>query len=173
MELLYHGTHLRNGLEIAESGAILSPWYKYLEELNGVYRGKEGLFEEHYSGRTMVDVALENAAFCYSRNELEHRVKSLSVSKLLSGCGGAAGYGMQFEEYNGGGMVLALEIDEELERSLPNDWEDRYIIFVPKRLELKTLRQIHLSPRAAREAEKLVRKSFEKYNPEILYLNGD
>ncbi|MFH1803182.1 MAG: hypothetical protein ABH864_07095 [archaeon] len=120
----------------------------------------------------MEDVALKNAASSYTEREIEHRVKCLSVSRSLQGVQSAASYGMGFEDYKGGGLVLALEIDDGVRKSLPEDWEQMTIIHVPKRLSLRTLRKVHLSPRAVKDVRQIVEEEFELYGPEILRLDG-
>jgi len=59
------------------------------------------------------EAALENAKVGYSKFEIEHRVKSISIVANL-----ASAYGIEFEG-RGGGIVLGMEVDEKYLATIP------------------------------------------------------
>ncbi len=172
MEFLYHGTHTLNGVNIARTGAILSPWYQKIERLERLFEkkpeAKKRFFEEIYPGKNISEMALIMASDGFGAHDIEHRVKSVSVSKDKSR---TDHYGTRFDNSRGGGIVLALEITPEIKRILHDGWEKATIIFIPGKLQLESLRQVHLSPRCMKDSMGFVQKEFERYNPEYFIIS--
>jgi len=148
MTMFYHGTR-RTGkaLKIAQSGAILSPWYQDLERLRRLKKEELDAYKkvlEHYKTSDEHEAALKLASTGYSPNELEHRVKCVSLTSEL--------YRTRRGDMDG--IALGIELDEPAQQ----------LLFVPRQVPLDTLKEIHLESNA-REQE--IRAAFARYNPII------
>lgn len=163
MALVYHGTNTNRGILIARSGAILSNLEKRIEWLKKLYREQPSRsFENEYPGKTMEQIALEIESNLYGKHEIEARVKCISVVKIIEP---TKRYAMRSEDGNGG-LILGIDLDVSYIESLGKHYGNPDIRFVPGRLSIDKLREIHLSPIASGKYESLIRQEFKKYRPQ-------
>ncbi|MBS3086125.1 hypothetical protein J4422_00290 [Candidatus Pacearchaeota archaeon] len=163
MTLFYHGTDVDSAIGIARDGAILSPW----DETILRYRGLR--IAQTMSYRELQKLALEDASRLYSDHELEHRVKSISLdTRFYIAKGYALGYK---EEHFHGGVVLGFEIDEDFLKRICLISYSGHILgaYIPRRLKLDTLKEVHLTPKA-KDYKEQIAKEFEVYDPDFFYL---
>jgi len=167
MKLIYHGTPLRKALFIAEDGLIKSPWEKAIDDIGGVY-GKSQRARRIIDSRGGIEAyALNFASSEYSDREIEYRVKCISMTNYFSL---ASAYGGN-NETRDGGVVLALAVDETLRKVLPQDWEKKGTIFVPRKISIDTLAEVHVSPKAIMQMEK-IQEAFAKYDPKFIPISS-
>jgi hypothetical protein len=135
--LVYHGTRsLNDAIHILESGELLSPWYQSLRLYQSLSEEKIKRLLDSSKFSNIEDFALESAAVCYQKRELESRVKSISVTPNFDK---AKSYAREFGGF--GGVVFGL--DEKVVFGLENNND---VIFVPKLISLgDSLEKVYFS----------------------------
>ena len=84
MVLVYHGTDTQSGISIARKRSILSNLEKRIELFKQLYDERPSRsFEKDYPGKTIEQIALEFESRLYGKNEIEARVKCLSIAKNI------------------------------------------------------------------------------------------
>jgi len=161
MKLVYHGTSVSSAIEIAIDGAILSPWDQQIKD----YKRIECL--KSMSTPELEEIALEDAKSLFGDHEVEHRVKSISLvtAKYFSIAEDYA----RHSEQSAGGVVLGFEVDRSLLKVFPKDWEWRGSVYVPRKMRIKSLREIHISPKARLHESKIM-EAYARYHPRIFYI---
>ena len=164
-KLYYHGTHVESGLEMAIDGFILSPFEKSLKYLQKRSLEQIQFFKENYRIRFGENYSLEEIALFlsktgYNEREIEHRVKCLSLTEQFLT---ALHYAIQHDTLQGGGLVLSVESSEDLMEKSPIK-SDGLVIYVPGKLSLKNLKEVHIS-KTAQKLRKRIETAFEKYKP--------
>ena len=171
MVLVYHGTSVRQGIKIAMTGAILSP----LEMRIRLFRqANPERLASAFPGKTLEEAAIESISFAYGEHEIDHRVKSVSVVNEIEH---AVHYAMMYEirlkdfekKDVSGGLILAVDIDSTCFDRLVVPTA-KYIRYIPDRLSIDSLKEIHLSPMARRNSETTLREAFSKCNPIYKYI---
>jgi hypothetical protein len=175
MVLVYHGTSVGRGIQIARTGAILSPLEQTIDFLRRIYHeNPQRKFEDEYHGKTIEEVALEHVSSIYREHEIEYRAKSVTISTELWA---TISYAMKSEmrhvvddffcKGNGlvcwGGLILAVDVDSGYLDSLTRRTAP-HLKYVPDRLSIGNLKELHLSP-MARISGKAIKQAFAKYNP--------
>jgi hypothetical protein len=84
--------------------------------------------------RRSEEQVLRMLACCYGPHEIEHRVKSISVTANFAN---AKDYCLRFERYSGG-VVLGFEPDKLSSSSLPENWEQERTIYILRRASIET-----------------------------------
>ncbi len=166
MGFYYHGTNLQGALGIAKQGAILSPWdIEILRFQAAVAEGKDLNLKE---GETIEDVALRISSRGFSPFDIEHRVKSVSISRTLHV---PRGHAAAAEKQGLGGVVLGFELSDSL---IPYIYRKSTHVFIPRRVPIDGLREIHVMDslgkinKNARGFEEL-KKAFKRYSPCYVY----
>mgnify|MGYP006929387043 CR=1 FL=1 len=96
--MYYHGTNLNAGLSIAKSQAILSPWYVQILRFENFHSENNNSHCPDLSNSRFKEQALKVASSLYGDYELEHRVKSVSITSEFKI---AKEYALNFENYSG------------------------------------------------------------------------
>lgn len=167
---LYHGTSIAGALEIAKDGAILSPWEQDIKLFRIAFSNNKERFKRLHPGRNLDELeqlALESACETYADYEIEHRVKSVSMTSSLYD---ASHYALRFDNHFGG-LVLGFGVDNRVEQILDKNWQKRSVIFIPRRFSLDMLQEVHLTPVAQRLSEAEIKESFERYHPKYFLLD--
>ena len=167
MTLVYHSTDTKNGILIARRGVILSNLEQRLEEFRQLSPRKQERLKILYPGKTMEQAAFEFEASLYGEHEIETRVKCLRVVKRVES---AIFYAMSLEDFEGG-LILGIDLDDSYVEKLDQQhYGNQDIKFVPNKLSIDTLKEVHLSPTAKRKHESLIKKEFSRYNPKFIQI---
>ena len=162
MALVYHGTSKYKGILVARDGAILSNLEKRIEWFKQMYYNQPSRnFEKEFPGMTIEQIALEIESSVYGKYETESRIKCLTVAMRKES---TIHYAMSFED-DDGGLILGVDLDDFYIEKLAQHYGNPNIRFVPGRLSLDSLKEIHLSPVAKSKHEKLIKEEFSRYNP--------
>lgn len=154
-KLIYHGTSLEGGLQIARSGAIMSPYEKEIESCKEM-----GVTQEK------TERMAELIANGYPERERETRVRRTSFADL--NC--ALNHALAFDrERVSGGLVLGVEFSYELMRRDVITRAFNGILFIPGKISLELLRELHVTPRAYAHIDR-IRQEFDKFNPAYHFL---
>ncbi len=157
MQTLYHGTGLETIFAIARAGAILSPLERKTERLKSFNRSPEE-FKKIF-GKNIEELAFIMATSPYQERQLM-RAQTVSMARVLH-------HAIGYADSNQGGAVLGIEFDDVLPKEL--NAIERIVIFIPKKVVLTRLKEIHISPEA-KNYEQLIREAYAKYNPNYFYL---
>ncbi len=87
---LYHGARFRKAIDIAEVGAVLSPFLREVELLEDMKEWDPREYERIMSfpenaNRSTEEIALEKARIGYQEREFEYRVMNASFARDLEG----------------------------------------------------------------------------------------
>jgi hypothetical protein len=158
--LAYHGTSTLIAMDIAKTGAILSPWDHQILFLDLAISENpdrlEGLLI-HYnvSSRDKEELALKMASETYSHYEIESRVKCVQLVKTPS-----AALNQSKQYTHNKGIVLALEVPKEYDAHHTN-------IFIPRKIGLESLKSITaLAVLSSKEISELA-TAYSKYDTPI------
>ena len=178
MTILYHGTQTVDSISIARSGAILSPLDVRIEMFEEALQDPNSSIYEFFRkfpDKTIEEYALKTTCLSFGEHEIEHRLKSISMARRVNT---ATDYAMRFDysfkKKRGefiGGVVLGIDVDEdrieEFQRLVKSNGNT---IYVPRRLDLDELREIHLSPMARKYHRAQIRHEFARYYPRYFCL---
>ncbi len=156
--MVYHGTSLEKAIQIALDGAILSPFGKFLREMQILQKENPKLFErcaKHYGTSELDELALKRASIGYNEREIEHRVKCIS---LIDRFENAYGHADECEKFLGG-IVLGIKISKRNRGNLT-------ATFIPKEQSLDSLKKVAILPKSM-ERIGLIKEAYLKYNPEF------
>jgi len=161
MKLLYHGTGVGSALQIAVDGAILCPWEQEIKRIKAIERFR------NLSTQELEEMVLKHASSVYADHEVGHRVMAISLAPSLSA---SRDYATHFEQFpsTGGGVILGFEADRTLLSRIPEDWEKRMVVYIPRKMEIENLKEIYLFP-IARAYDSVIREAFAKYNPQMFH----
>lgn len=158
MGIWYHGTSIENALRIAEIGAILSPLDQEILYFDNILKNNPKVsefWERKIPSQTQEEYILERLANQYGAHEIEHRVKSVSLSDLRL----ASFYASRFE-YRDGGIILGFNLLKESKR-ISN------ILFIPRKVTLdRQLQSVSFSPKAEQYRQG-IEEAFRTYAPII------
>lgn len=160
MMVVYHGTSLDRAIRIARSGRILSPLQRAIEEAQREYAVNPTLYRERHGDPA--EFAEKRMRQLYAEHEFEHRV--LCVSVIAGEIGRARTHATSHDVDGRGGLVLGIEKDEEELRRLTPHFETGSLIFIPKYVALRKLKEVHLSP-VAFDSFDLITEVFKPFNP--------
>ncbi|MBU0530830.1 MAG: hypothetical protein KKC05_04105 [Nanoarchaeota archaeon] len=180
MSIFFHGTPYENGLQIAERGAFLSPWQKYFEFYKHVREGGEIDFirlSKAYVRRIkkMSDDELEEIALidatqlwggegtlriAYVGTEEEKRVKTISFTPSMAQARGYAGNVGEMP-----GIVLGVELTDQMIREKVPKYKDGHVLFYPKTLDLADCSPVSLEliGEIAGDYEDAIQESFSDF----------
>lgn len=161
MKLWYHGTSIENALKIAENGALLSPLDQTISVYNKILQTNPMAcksWEGKNPPQTLEEHALELMKLVYSAHEIEHRVKSVSLSHLNL----ALTYANRFEDRHGG-IILGFALRTQGERR-------PHVLYVSRRLALdQQLTELYFTPKAEQHRMR-IEEAFRKYAPVISHI---
>ena len=159
--MIYHGTHTIAAINIARTGAILSPLEQQINVLKDV---KKIYLDKAFPNKTIKEAAIDILSGLYSQNEFEHRVKCLKVSPDKKSAINRNNYNKNMIR-----VALGIEVNGKINEMLPAEWEKENSLFIPKRLSLETLKEVYMHPLISEEFETGIRQAYEKYNPKYSF----
>ena len=168
MTIVYHGTSIDNAIGIAKRGAILSPLQQAIEEKKEIRRVNPKRYDQLFGSPEQS--AERQLRKLYSNSEWEHRV--LSVSVVVGEIGETKLYALKRKE-NTGGVVLGVEVEDNKLRAIETNFKKGSLLFIPDRLELELLREVHLSTIAYALNKELIEREFVDYNPAYFLLESE
>jgi hypothetical protein len=155
---VYHGTATQYAIEIAESGALLSPLQKQIESFEKDTISDWAL--ERYG--SIERVAEHIVLSAYPERQFRFRGKCVSVATSLDR---ARGYATQHDGgVSSGGVVLALEVPDTIMDTALKSWNEE-ILFVPERIPLEHLTELYLTERAHDFYWDRINEAFAAYEP--------
>ena len=131
MPQYYHGTTLHEAYEIAKIQRIKSPWYKQIAQLEKICANRPDI-----RATLQPDIkaaALKMTSLSYTTKELEHRVKSISLSTNFS-------LAQSYTRNNG--AILGFELDPS-KMAGTRVYHD--ILFVQGEISLEKLKQVYFN----------------------------
>jgi len=140
--MVYHGTSLEKAIQIALDGAILSPFGKFLREMQILQKENPKLFErcaKHYGTSELDELALKRVS-------------------LIDRFENAYGHADECEKFLGG-IVLGIKISKRNRGNLT-------ATFIPKEQSLDSLKKVAILPKSM-ERIGLIKEAYLKYNPEF------
>lgn len=155
MTLYYHGTVFHFVPEIAEQKALLSPWDQRIVRCQKMLASpdlnpRSPLVKNRHR---LEDYALEIASHGYGEQDIEHRVKCVSLTNDIYR---AAIYARRAELCS---VIFGLELDPA----------QQTIIFVPRKVPLDTLKEIYVFGKGSRSAKPRLEQLFADYDPAIAF----
>ncbi len=156
----YHGTSTLAALKMARDGHILSPWDNEISLLKSRGEDVVRMLVGSPESKDLEEYAFEIACVGYQDREIEHRVKCASLGRDLQN---AKGYAKHFENYEGGGIVLKLNIPRSMDG-------ETSVIFVPRRISLDFLTDIYMLPRSRDYLEDM-KEAYAHYSPAFWFLD--
>jgi|GEM_PF-6497074 len=157
MTLIYHGTSLQNGLAIARSGAIKSPWQLWIDHLLALEKKDPGRMERQHGTTSVEDLAFVCARSGYPEREWAFRVKSLSVTDDFVA---AKQYAAQ--QVGTPGIVLALGFNPAGARGA--HYCNNGTIYIPRQLSLDTLEYIYVHPNSVVQQKAALERAYQRYS---------
>jgi len=160
MTELYHGARFGKAIEIAEVGAVLSPFLREVEILEDMKEWDPKSYEKIMQfpeniNRSIKEVALETAKLSYHEHEFEYRVMNASFSRDLVGA--KFPYATGFYG-NDPGIVFEFET----QNNIPNSG----VIFLP-RMDLEgNLKRVHVF-NCSRDQIAYIEDATERFHPEV------
>ena len=131
-----------------------------MDDAEGERENPSRNFKRDFSAKTVEDLAKDLESINLRDEEVELNVMSIKLTtdiylaRRLALCNEGAE----------GGLFLAMDLDEKDFRDLKRQYQSQESFYLPRRLGLDYLKEIHISPRAARK-EPQIREAFAKYNP--------
>jgi hypothetical protein len=159
---VYHGTATEYALQIAESGALLSPLQ---EQIKSFEKGNvsDWALEQYGSIERLAESLILK---CYPERQFEFRGKCVSVATSIDV---ARAYATQRDEgVSSGGVVLALEVSDTVADTALKSWNEE-IFFVPDCIPLQHLTELHMTQKAHDFYWDSINKAFAAYEP-VYYL---
>lgn len=155
MTLFYHGTVFDFVPGIAEQQALLSPWdqriarYKKTLARPDLLKHSPLLKNKH----RLEDYALEIVSQGYGAQDIEHRVKCVSLTNDIFR---AAWYARTKRLCS---VIFGLELDLPAQQT----------IFVPRKVPLDTLKEIYVLGKGSRSVKPQLEQMFADYDPAIAF----
>lgn len=148
MTKFYHGTTIDAAFDIARDKAILSPWDRDLVRLTAALRARN--VPAH--PQELEDMALVIASAGYAPDEIEHRVKCVSVTTDVS----LAAFAVNCPEKYGG-VILEVELNEP----------PKHVLYVPRRISLDNLSALYLFGKNSIKLRPTLTQDFSRYSPGV------
>jgi len=156
----YHGTSVGKALKIAGDGAILSPWYQKIHYLllRSDHDRLKRLFKD-YEANSVEELALKEVSLLYGMHEIEHRAKSVSLTKDIRVAYDYAPVWISKE-----GIILGFDIDNTYDYGVAT-------LYIPRKQSLNSLCEIIMLNSSDKDAES-IKAAFSKYDIKYKYVDG-
>jgi hypothetical protein len=161
----YYGTSFGTAIEIAKTGAILSPWEHQISLLDTVSSNHPDMLEDllsYYklSPHEKEELALKMASEAYGEYETEDRVKCVQLAKNINDA-----FSQATQYHRQGGIMLEFEVPKKYGLHNNN-------IFIPRKQSLDSLKKVVFLLKNTHEIDKILH-SYSVYDPDFFRIDAN